>query len=123
MNLYNKMFASAYVYYSRFHGESPLAASVSVVFVSQATSLTLILALAGKLVGYNPFSNFTSKLYYLPFLVIWFIALFRYYSKPKVKAVVDKFKLLTSRERTCWGILTCVMFILPFVLILIVARK
>lgn len=121
--VYNNIFASTYNYYSKFKNESPVVASICVVFVCQVTLALLTVGLIGEIINRNLFLNIPNKIYALPFLVIWLVLIFRIYSKEKVVDIVKEFNSKPVRQRRVWGIITVVHFVCPTILFLLLLLK
>ncbi len=124
MKYYNNIFASSYKYYSGFKYESPVFNGICIVFVCQTTLLIFILILLRKFTVINVFAFLSSKLYFLPFLFIWFYLLNRYYkNKERIAAVIKTFESKSDNFKKLWGAITIVSFVSPVIISAFLLKK
>jgi len=123
MHFYNNIFASSYVWYSKFKRETPLISAVSVVLICQMTLFFLILALLKKFDVADCFNLLPSKYYFLPILFIWFFLLGKYYNKQKAEKIINSFKSKSLQERKIWAAVSIASFVLPVVIIAFILKR
>jgi len=123
MKYFDNIFAAFYRFYNRFRGETPLTTSIILVVICQISMLLLILAIFKKVSDLNYNSIFHNKLLFIPIFFIWFYLIYRYYSKEKVKIVLQNFQNKTSKEKRIWAIVAIISFVGPIISIATLSKK
>lgn len=121
--MYNYIFASTYKYYSRFKNESPRFGAACVVTVCQIGLLFLLLVIVKVASGYNFFSMFPNKFYFLPILGVWMFFNYRYYDGERTNEILESFNQKRTGQRRWWSVITVISFLLPIVLIAFLLKK
>jgi hypothetical protein len=117
MNYYNNVFASTYKFYSKFKYEAPRGSAISVLAVSQFTSIIFLIALLKRL-GLSTFTFIYPYRYFtIPVFFIWIYLIHKSYSDEKIKTILIHFNEKSITKRRLWAVIAFLSFILPSLLI------
>lgn len=123
MMFYSNILASSYKFYSRFKRENPYFMSVLIVALCQMSVPLFIISITKRFLGILIIPVVTNKYYYLPFIIIWILLDYRYYSRDKVAKIMVQFDQKNTGEKRLWAYITVFSLLVLFVIIPLLLAK
>ncbi|MES1215358.1 MAG: hypothetical protein ABUT20_07570 [Bacteroidota bacterium] len=116
-SIYSNILATAYKFYGRFKNENPYSRSIILVSFCQMSIPLFIIAFVKKVWGILILPAGVSKYYYAPFLILWMIFDFIYFSKKRVARIILQFDDKTEIQKRLWAVVTIISLLIPFLVI------
>jgi hypothetical protein len=113
MTFYGNILASTYKFYGRFKGETPYFSSIIYIAWCQTELAFFGMFLLKKHFAIDLLYWLPNKYWGLPFAFLGLILIYRYYSKERVKILIDKFDKKSTWERIIWGIISLISLLGP----------
>ena len=111
--MFNKVLASAFIFYKQYKREDPYYDSVIIVGLCQYEILFFFLALMKKLLGLNLMEIFPNRYIFLLVVIMWMIVLFIYYKKDKINLILQNHNELNREQKRRWNIITVILLVIP----------
>ena len=117
MIVYDNVLASAYKFYGQYKNENPYISSIGFVFLCQLLFLFMLVLIVKSVGGFDLLKIIPNKYYMGAFALLVGLLDFKYYSKERVKLIIEKFDAKSARERFFWDALSLVCLIGPIIYI------
>ena len=122
MKFYNNIFICYYNMFIKANDFNPRLGALMLILVLQFFHLIVILRITQNLTGIQN-KQLPSEYFILIFFFVYMIILLRYYTKNKIKSLLEEFNEKTDHKKAVWKNFSIITFISSFILLIIVLKK